>query len=416
MSFVLFWALIIRYVCIDITKKYMISVPQALQIVEEKVKATSETITLSLREALGFKLAEDIVSPIDMPPFNQSAMDGYAVCNHQSNVYELIGEVQAGSSNHPVLKQGDSVRIFTGAPVPDTANAVIMQEKVSKLDHNQIQISDQPTPQKNIRLKGEQIQQGDIALKRGVTLNASIIGFLSGLGITKATVYKKPKVSIIVTGNELIKPGNSLVRGEIYESNAVMLEMALIENGFTDVRVLHVIDNYDSTKNTIEQAVKVSDFVLLTGGISVGDYDFVGKALAELKANQHFYKVKQKPGKPLYFGSIEQTYIYALPGNPAAALTSFYIYVLNSLCQYAQLPKKVSSIKAKLQEPYSKKGGRAQFLKAHLNSHGIAHVLTGQSSAMLRAFAEANTFVYVPEETEIIETNESVTLYNIPYA
>lgn len=416
MSFVLFLALNIRYVCLDITNKRMISVPQALQLVKEKIKATQETIEISVDSGLGYVLAEDVLSPISMPPFNQSAMDGYAVYGHLDSAYKLIGEVQAGSDFHPELKPGEAVRIFTGAPVPDTATAVIMQEKVIRITDLEIQISDEPTPLKNIRLKGEQIQKEDKALDKGTPVNAAIIAFLSGLGVTKLTVYKKPTIAVIATGNELVKPGTPLKRGEIYESNAIMLEMALKENGFKQVNVYQVKDDYQSTLETIHQASKKSDFVLLTGGISVGDYDFVGTALEELNAEQHFYKVKQKPGKPLYFGAIEETFVFALPGNPAAALTSFYIYVLNGLCTFAHLSKKVRPTQAVLKAPYTKKGGRAQFLKAYLQPNGEAEILTGQSSAMLRAFALANAFVYISEEIETVQTEESITLYSIPYA
>lgn len=394
----------------------MISVPQALSKVEEKIRPTHKMIEISVELALGYVLAEDVFSPISMPPFNQSAMDGYAINSYNASEYKLIGEVQAGSDFHPELNRGEAVRIFTGAPVPDSADAVIMQEKVDCLSDHIIKISDHPTPNKNIRLKGEQINFEDLALEKGVTLNAAIIAFLSGLGISEIKVYKQPTIAIIATGNELVKPGNPLKRGEIYESNAIMLEMALKENGFNQVKVFQVKDDYQSTLNTIHKATQISDFVLLTGGISVGDYDFVGKALEELNAEQHFYKVKQKPGKPLYFGSLDQTYIFALPGNPAAALTSFYIYVLNSLCTFAHLTKKVQPTQVILKEAYTKKGGRAQFLKAYLNTFGIAEILTGQSSAMLKAFAQANAFVYIPEETEQIDINDKITLYSIPHA
>lgn len=394
----------------------MISVPQALSIVKDKIRATKQVVSLPVDASLGYILAEDVLSPINMPPFNQSAMDGYAVNGALESSYNLIGEVQAGSAYHPILNEGESIRIFTGAPVPDSATAVIMQEKVEKVSENTIVISDRPTLNKNVRLKGEQIKQGEIALKKGSTINAAIIGFLSGLGITKISVYKQPDITIIATGNELVKPGNDLNRGEIYESNAIMLKMALIENGFTQINVLHVEDDYQSTLKSIDNALDTSDFVLLTGGISVGDYDFVGRALQELNTVQHFYKVKQKPGKPLYFGSVRDTYIFALPGNPAAALTSFYIYVLNSLCRFTHLPKKVITTSAILKDSYTKKGGRAQFLKACVNKEGEAEVLTGQSSAMLRAFAFANAFVYIPEESIKVEVTDSITLYSIPHA
>lgn len=394
----------------------MISVENALKQVELNSVYSERVILKSPENALGFVLAQSVLSPINMPPFQQSAMDGYAVNGMDMEHFTLIGEIQAGGSQEYVLAPGEAVRIFTGAPVPETAEAVIMQEQISlSNDNKSIEIHASLTPNQNIRPKGEQIEIGEIALEKGCKINGAIVGYLSGLGITEISVFDKPRISIIATGNELIQPGNSLNYGEIYESNAVMLKSVCLENGFPVQTIKHVIDDFSSTKNAIKSSISTSDFVLITGGISVGDYDFVGKALKELGVKEHFYKVKQKPGKPLFFGTSGNTNIFALPGNPAAALTGFYIYILNALSRFSRDQKIIQSKIGRLQEPFVKKGNRAQFLKAHLNSKNELKILTGQSSAMLRAFSMANAFVYIPEDKEKVESGENVTFYPISH-
>lgn len=394
----------------------MISVEDALISVKTQIEPTKKTVLISLEKALGFILAEDILSPINMPLFNQSAMDGYAIKGIQDTRFTLVGEVQAGNSEKIEMKTGESVRIFTGAPVPESADAVIMQEIVDVIeDGKRIELQKKAIQNQNIRPKGEQITQGELALKKGCKINSAIVGFLSGLGITEIKVFCKPNISIIATGNELIEPGNPLKYGEIYESNAIMLKMACTENGFSPLEVTKVKDDFESTKQTLEKAINQSDIVLITGGISVGDYDFVGKALIELGVKEHFYKVKQKPGKPLFFGQVNEAQVFALPGNPAAALTGFYIYVLNALRQFSHDKPIVKPKTGKLTSAFAKKGNRAQFLKAFVNENDTIEILTGQSSAMLRAFSNANAFVFIPEDKMEVEANENVIYYSIPH-
>jgi len=279
----------------------MITVEEAIEYVESNSQPGRNTVKISLKNALGFVLAEDVMSPIDMPPFRQSAMDGYAVRIHDSEYYHVKGELQAGDSKDVTLQKGDAVRIFTGAPVPNDANAVVIQEK-TKIHEQELQVHDEVTVQSNIRPKGEQIQKGEMALGKGVSLTPAAIGFLTTLGITEVSVYTKPSIGIIATGNELAEAGAELKHGQIYESNSLMLRTALVSSGYTDNETFKVPDDFNSTRNLLEEVLKSKDVVLITGGISVGDYDFVGKALQELKVSQLFYKVKQKPGKPLFFG------------------------------------------------------------------------------------------------------------------
>ena len=391
----------------------MIDIATAQAFVEKHSSPIAQSSVIELGEALGFVLSEDVVSTIDMPPFRQSAMDGYALNIGNSNSYRLVGEVKAGDNGNLLLKPGEAARIFTGAPVPDTANTVVMQEKVNTND-SQISVEGEVKIDINIRPKGEQIKTGDVALEKGTTIKGAHIGFLASLGVTTVKVYKKPSVAIVVTGNELVALGNPLAFGEIYESNGIMLKSVLSELGYKTVTTLSVEDDYESTKSILQKAIDNHDVVIVTGGVSVGDYDFVGKALNAVGVEEIFYKVKQKPGKPLFFGKKDEKSIFGLPGNPAAALSCFYIYVYPLLkrCQGASITS-LQRILMPLKEAYTVKGTRAQFLKAKVSERGVM-VLGGQSSAMVRTFGDANALVFIPENISQIYEGEKVTTILLP--
>lgn len=391
----------------------MIDVKTAQELVLLHSSTTAKTVEIDLNNALDYVLAKDVISEIDMPPFRQSAMDGYALNVWDDITYRVIGEVKAGDNNNFKLNAGEAVRIFTGAPVPDTVNTVIMQEKVA-VDGNQITIDANVNRNINIRPKGEQIQVNDIALSKGTTIKGAHIGFLASLGVTTITVYKKPSIAVVVTGNELVTPGNVLSYGEIYESNGAMLTAVLKELGYLKNTMVAIKDDYDSTKRVLKETIEQHDVVIVTGGVSVGDYDFVEKALNEIKVEEIFYKVKQKPGKPLFFGKKGQTSVFGLPGNPAAALSCFYIYV------YPLLKRSEGAINTQLQRilipmvsDYTVKGDRAQFLKAKIGEDGVK-ILEGQSSAMVRAFGEANALVFIPENSTEIKKGQAVITILLP--
>lgn len=391
----------------------MISISEAISIVKNNSEPLLKQTKKSVEKAGGYHLFEDIYSPINMPPFRQSAMDGYALHLHEDLTYTLIGEVQAGNASRLQLKKGEAVRIFTGAPVPDTANAVMMQEKV-KVDGNTISITHKINQELNIRPLGEQVKQGDLALKQGTKLTPAAIGYLSSLGITKVSVYKKPNIALVTTGNELIEGGQELTYGKIYESNSKMLLSALYGLKFYDVTIHKVEDDYHQTLSKLNEVINANDLVIITGGISVGDYDFVGKALKELQVEELFYKVKQKPGKPLFFGKKHHTSIFALPGNPAAALTCFYVYVYIALQN--MMNKKVNElprVKAKSVSNFTKKGDRPQILKAIYNNEEV-EILEGQNSSMQQTFAISNALVYAPEDVNEIKINDMVETILLP--
>jgi len=391
----------------------MISVTEALAIVY-KTQVSLHPKSLPLIDANGLILAKDVLSAINMPPFRQSAMDGYALhIDKNSSNYQIIDEIKAGDTTNPVLNSGQAVRIFTGARVPDTANSVLIQEHAT-IDGNLI-YPDKPSKiQQNIRPRGEQIKVGDTALKKGTKITPAAIGFLAGLGITEVEVYLPPKVGIILTGSELVTPGTALGDGKIFESNSYQLIAALHQLHVPIIKSYKVEDTYEITKNTISEAIEVCDLVLISGGISVGDYDFVKKALNELNTKELFYKVKQKPGKPLFFGENKNTKIFALPGNPASSLTCFYIYALPLIQKMMGNPDSGLSKTSKISSSnFIKNNDRAQFLKAKTNGQKV-EILEGQSSAMLHTYSIANALVYLPENQNEINTGQNVTVIPLP--
>lgn len=391
----------------------MITVSEAKKIIN-KLSLSLSSLEKKLDNALNDTLAINIHAPIMLPSFNQSAMDGYALhLDTTSKTYTIIDEIQAGSSKNPILKKGEAVRIFTGAAVPSSANAVIMQEKTTATG-NQLTIDYLPPVGKNIRYAGEQIQKGDLALSQGTVLTPAAIGFLAGLGIETVTVYSKPSIALLITGNELVQRGQALEHGQIYESNGCMLKAVIEQTGFEVTTLQMVPDDYEQTKHLLKTQLANHDFVIVSGGISVGDYDFVGKALLELNTKQLFYKIRQKPGKPMFLGQKDKSFVFALPGNPASALSCYYQYVLTALKRAAgQDNFALKTLFLPLDEQYIKKGNRAHFLKAQLTDTGV-RVLNKQSSAMLHSFAQADAMVYIPEEQLETLAGQLVKVYLLP--
>jgi molybdopterin molybdotransferase len=387
----------------------MITVQEAFSILQANLPTLNE-VEYSLLKARKHILSQPVFSPINMPPFRQSAMDGFALCLHDTLVYEIIGEIKAGDSHLVELLPGQTVKIFTGAAVPDSAQAVIQIEKVTA-DGTQLILDTAVLPETNIRPIGEQISVGDLALEKETLLNAAAIGFLAGLGFTKVSVYQKPKIGIVVTGNELSKPGTALEYGKVFESNGIMLESALMDSHYNEISLYEVNDDFENTKNKLQTALTTNDVVIVSGGISVGDYDFVAKALKELNVETLFYKVNQKPGKPLFAGKLNNKMVFALPGNPAACLTCFYVYVLPTL-------NIVSGSKANYQQTilfpithdYEVKNTRSQFMKASI-INGEAQILSHQASSMINSFSVANGLIYLPNGNFNLKKGDKIEVY-----
>ncbi|WP_197022171.1 gephyrin-like molybdotransferase Glp [Sediminibacter sp. Hel_I_10] len=391
----------------------MISVETALECIHKHATRLQASEVIATNDALGRTLSQDIMAPLSLPPFKQSIMDGYALCVGQSQTYKVIGEIKTGDTATQVLQPGEALRVFTGAQLPDTANAVVMQEHVTA-NGNTIDLKDSPKEGQHIRNIGEQIAEGTRSLTKGETLNPSAVGVLKSFGLKTISVYKQPKVSVIVTGNELVSVGTPLQPGQIYESNSQVMVSALQQKGIATEAVITVKDNLKDTEDAIKQALDTSDIVLISGGISVGDYDFVGTALHNLGVHQVFHKVLQKPGKPLYFGTTDSKYVFALPGNPAATLTCLYVYVyalIDSITGNQTVG--LTRIQFPISEDFENPFGRALFLKAKLKGAEV-EILNQQNSAMLLSFARADALVYIPSDCKSVKKGHLVTTVLMP--
>jgi molybdopterin molybdotransferase len=393
----------------------MISVSEAKKIIDQNVSCLQPVI-LPLQESVGLILAEDVYASMDIPAFPQSSMDGYAFSFEGWKKYKKLkieGEIAAGSNERFTLEPKNAVRIFTGAAVPAGADTVIMQEKI-KTANGDLIIEDETLQLGNsVRSKGSEIKAGSLALEMDSILTSAAIGFLAGIGIKEVKVYPNPSITIIITGNELQKPGEPLQHGQVYESNSFALKAVLQQLHINDIKVLYAIDKPEAVTGTLKKALEQADVVLLTGGISVGDYDFVLQAATDCGVEKLFHKIKQRPGKPLYFGKKQNKLIFGLPGNPSSVLTCFYQYVIPGLEKLSKRYISLKTIKAPLAKAFQKNPGLTHFLKGFYNGK-MAVSLDAQESFRLSSFAKANCLIQVDEDTTTLKEGELVDVYLLP--
>ncbi len=392
----------------------MVSVEEAYNIIRDNIQPLA-AIPIKLEEATGYVLDTDIFSPVNVPGFLQSSMDGYAFAytpGYQDSPLQITGMLQAGSSELLEVTEGKAVRIFTGAPLPEGADTVVMQEKTI-LQNDFITIKDSNLiPGVNVRQIGADILKDSLTLTKGTLLTPATIGVLASMGLSAVTVINQPSIHIIVTGNELQAIGKPLSSGQVYESNSHMLVAALHKLGIKKISVEKATDSLDNITAAIQNSISQSDLTLLVGGISVGDYDFVLEATQRNGVEPLFYKVKQKPGKPLYLGKKGKQVVVALPGNPASALSCFYLYVtriINALSGTQNAPLIES---AQILNDYQKPAGFTHFLKGHYNRKQKQVVLlTGQESFKMHSFAQANCFVELGETITAIKKDTIVQIH-----
>jgi molybdopterin molybdotransferase len=393
----------------------MISVQEAKKIISENVSSL-EPVMLPLSQAAGLILAEDVYATTDIPAFPQSSMDGYAFSFQGWKQYKklrITGEVAAGNNETFTLAPENAVRIFTGAAVPEGADTVIMQEKV-KAQNGELIIEDESMQQGNsVRPKGSEIKAGALAIEKNTVLSPAAVGFLAGIGITEVKVYPNPSISIIITGNELQQPGEPLQHGQVYESNSFALKAVLKNLNIDNIQILYATDKPEIVTDTLKKALKQSDVVLLTGGISVGDYDFVLRAATECGVHKLFHKIKQRPGKPLYFGKKENKLVFGLPGNPSSVLTCFYQYVIPALEKLSKRKISLQVLKTPLAKTFQKNTGLTHFLKGVYDGK-TATSLDAQESYRLSSFAKANCLIQIDEEITSLKEGELVDVYLLP--
>ncbi|WP_114791529.1 gephyrin-like molybdotransferase Glp [Niabella yanshanensis] len=390
----------------------MISVATARELVTDNTVCLAP-VTIPLKDSLGKALAGDIIAHADVPAFAQSAMDGYAFSFedwHKESALKISGEMAAGAGEEKLVAKGEAIRIFTGAPVPSSVNTVVMQEKTRMVPDGLLIEDELLIRGANIRPAGSEIKKGELALKAGNQLTPAAIGFLAGIGLSRVTVYPDPAITVIITGDELQEPGEPLGYGQVYESNSYTLSAALANVGLSDVQVVQVKDNAQELTSAMERALKGSDLVLLTGGVSVGDYDFVIKAAADCKVQTVFHKIKQRPGKPLFFGKKGPAIIFGLPGNPSSVLTCFYMYVLPALELLTQRPLSLKTRQVPLVNSYTKQHALTHFLKGWYDGAGV-RILDAQESYRLSSFAQANCLAELGVEARLYSEGEDVVIH-----
>jgi molybdopterin molybdotransferase len=392
----------------------MIPVSEARRLIDENCRR-SRGETLPLIEALDRALFEDVLSPIDTPPFDQSAVDGYAFTFSdwkKKHRMDVPGEVQAGNVYGTEIKSAQAIRIFTGAPLPKGLDTVVMQEKV-EVQGEQVMIRDEMlVGGANVRKQGSQTKAGDIALKKGHRMTPASISFLAGLGIVEVPVFALPQIRIIVTGKELVSPGNKIKDGQIYESNSFALRTALRAMGMATVAVEVVPDDEQAIMKAIRSALD-ADIVILTGGASVGQYDLVPSSLEKCGVKKVFHKVKQKPGKPFYFGTYVDVLVFGLPGNPAAVLSCFYEYITPAIGRFTgrQYQKRLKMI---LAHDFQRKPGLTQFMKGKTKGNTV-FILDHQESYLMNSFSHADALVELDENREVLTKGDLVDVLMILY-
>ena len=390
----------------------MVSVREAKDIIDHYLPDPRKNLSVPIQDAAGYTLASDVIATQAIPNFAQSSMDGYAIrFKDRDKELSVVDQIPAGMTEEKTLHAGEAMRIYTGAPLPRGADTVVMQEKVLVTDKGTIRIQDGDLQvAAHVRPIGSEVEKGVVAIRSGTFLTPAAIGYLAGIGCTHIDLFAAPRVAIILTGNELRPLGSPLGYGEVYESNSYQLRIALGQLGIKDIGLYQVPDDRQQLKTTIKNTLENYDILILVGGVSVGDYDYVVGAAKDCDVRQHFHRIRQKPGKPLFFGSLQEKLVFGLPGNPSSALTCFYLYVAPALERIMQLPGRERSIKTSAAYGYTKKPGLTHFLKAHYNGHS-ATPLHAQESYRLQSYAQANCLMVLDETSTGCTAGDEIVIH-----
>ncbi|GGI89609.1 molybdopterin molybdotransferase MoeA [Shewanella gelidii] len=370
----------------------------------KQVSPTDQTEIVQLSDALGRVLAEDLASSIDLPPFNNSAMDGYAyrfADLQQHPQLTLIGESFAGHPFDGEFRAGSCVRIMTGAPIPAGYDTVQMQEKV-ELQLDQVTIQDAKKQGENVRNQGEEVKRGTKVLKAGTHIGAAELGVLATIGTSQLRVYSKIRVAFFSTGDELRPVGTELAPGQIYDSNRYSIKGLLINSNVEWIDLGVIEDDPEAIRQAFRNAAATADMVITSGGVSVGDADYTKQVLQE-EGEITFWKLAIKPGKPFAFGQLGNAVFCGLPGNPVSSMVTYYKLVLPLIQKMQGLPPaEPLQLNATLTSDIRKLAGRVEYQRGiyHRTADGSIEVsITGsQGSGMLTSMSVANCFIVLPQE------------------
>lgn len=394
---------------------------EALTQLHSSVSNVCDTIALPLSEALGFALAEDITSPINVPPFNNSAMDGYAlrrddlaqVSEAQPIALKMVGKSFAGAPFEGELAAGCCIRIMTGAVMPSSADSVVMQER-TEANGEMITFSKQPRLGDNVRLLGEDITTGQVVLRAGHQLTPRDIPLIASLGINNIAVYRKLKVAVISSGDELKNLGEPLQAGDIYDSNRYSI-IALLSRLNVEVIDFGIIkDDLTLITEALKSADQQADVVITSGGVSVGEADFIKDALSTL-GEIGFWKLAIKPGKPFAFGKLKNSTFFGLPGNPVSAMVTLYQLAVPAMQRMAGFNvQPAARFSAQTTDKLRKRAGRVDFQRGNYsvdkNGQLVVNTTGNQGSGVFSSMSQSNCFIMLEQARGDVEIGEMVTI------
>lgn len=390
----------------------LIDVDHALSLLLEQSKPLPSS-AISIHDAFGRYLAEDIYAPYALPLFDQSAVDGYALCTEHSVIkgqqFECIAEIKAGDEATISLALGQAARIFTGAKIPDGTTTIARQEYVHRLENSKIHIDQEIDLQVDTRFQGEEISYGQLLAPKGQHLTVGAIAALCMAGVKYVVVYQLPRIAVIVSGDEISDNAadqDQADHNKIFDANTPLI-MNWLKTIQQSADHFYVKDTLHEVKHLIHQLSQSHDFILTTGGVSVGDYDFIRPATLSLGFKEIFWKVKQKPGKPMFFATLpknanQSCYLLGLPGNPAAVYVGLSIYASTLIAALQGQQQPLSWYNAELTDSI-KQDLRARFLRMHVQSEGAVlrvSPLKKQQSHMLSNLMQANCWAYLEENQQ----------------
>lgn len=397
--------------------------PDLLPVAEAKRRIAAhmpmirDSESLPLIHSLGRIVAEDVISPLDVPGHTNSAVDGFALRGADlpesgERRLEVVGAVLAGGAYDGVVGEGAAVRIMTGAALPPGADTVVMLEQ-ARLDGNVVIIAAGHRRGQNVRQAGEDLRRGDTAVKAGTRVMPAELGVLASFGQDRVRVIRRPRVAYFSTGDELRSPGDTRDPGAVFDSNRYTLFGMLTRIGADVIDMGVVSDNRQALRRAVEEAAKRADAIVTSGGVSAGDADYVKETLDEL-GQVGFWKIAIRPGRPLAFGLIDKAAFFGLPGNPVAVMVTFYQFVKPALCQMMgeRNPRPTPELTATCVSKLRKKRGRVEYYRAVLqrNENGELVVRsTGKTgSGLLHTMSDANCFIVLEEEDETLEPGVQV--------
>ena len=406
----------------------MIAVSEAEKIILDLVRSTSETEIVEIAAATGRILAVAIASRLDFPHWDNSAMDGYAVrfadvrsstAKHPITL-EVVEEIPAGFQPQREIQSGEAARIFTGAIVPTGADTIVMQEHTQRVQKNFVKIQVTPTAKSFIRQRGEYARSGDSLLAPGTVLNPPEIAILAATGCHEVTVYRQPRIAILSTGDELVMPNQSLQPGQIVDSNQYSIAAFVQQAGGIPIRMGIIPDDRAKLTVAMTEAIAAADFVLSTGGVSVGDYDYVEEILAELGGDIQIRSVAVKPGKPLTVAKFPTSIYFGLPGNPVSALVSCWRFVRPAINKLAGLPHSTWTptwINAIASQELTSDGNRETYIWGKLavveGSYHFTRSSGSNSSGNLINLAGTNALAVIPVGINSIDVGAGIRVLSI---